>query len=68
MRPLVFPQDNPDNPAGKAREGGMELRDYFAAQALGALGGHKAVGARGIPWLVDHAYMIADAMLAARDA
>lgn len=42
------------------------LRDYFAAQALIALGSHKAVTARGIPWLTEHAYMVADAMMEQR--
>lgn len=45
---------------------GMSLRDYFAAQALVALGDHKAVEARGIPWLAEHAYMVADALMEAR--
>lgn len=45
---------------------GMSLRDWFAGQAVVALGAHKAVNARGIPWLAEHAYMLADAMLAAR--
>ena len=47
---------------------GMTLRDYFAAQAAIALGAHDAVTARGIPWLAEHAYMLADAMLKAREA
>ena len=45
----------------------LELRDRLAGQALVALGDHKAVTARGIPWLVEHAYMVADAMLAERE-
>lgn len=44
----------------------VSLRDYFAAHALIALADHKAVEARGIDWLADHAYMLADAMLARR--
>lgn len=43
---------------------GMTMREYFAGQALVALSGHKAIVQRGIPWLVEHAYMVADAMLA----
>lgn len=47
---------------------GMSLRDYFAGQALVALRGHPAaMGARGIPWLVEHCYAVADAMLKARE-
>lgn len=46
---------------------GMELRDYFAAHALIAIGQHKAVTARGIEWLVQHAYMIADGMMTERE-
>ena len=45
---------------------GMALRDYFAAQALGALGTHPAVAQRGIDWIAQHAYMVADAMLKER--
>jgi hypothetical protein len=45
---------------------GMSLRDYFAGQAVIALGAHKAVTARGIPWLAEHAWMIAEAMMAER--
>lgn len=41
-------------------------RDDFAKAALIALGGHKAVTNRGIPWLADHAYLVADAMLERR--
>jgi hypothetical protein len=53
------------NGYGSTQEG-MSLRDHFAGQALIALGAHKAVTARGIPWLVEHAYMVADAMLTER--
>lgn len=45
---------------------GMSIRDVYAGQALVALGAHKAVTARGIPWLVEHAWMIAEAMMAER--
>lgn len=46
---------------------GMSLRDYFAAHALTALAGHKAITSHGVPWLAEHAYLIADAMLKARE-
>lgn len=46
---------------------GMSLRDYFAAAALTGLAQHKAVTARGTQWLVEHAYLAADAMLAERE-
>lgn len=45
---------------------GKQLRDQLAGDALVALGDHQAVEARGIPWLVQHAYMVADAMLEQR--
>lgn len=41
----------------------LELRDYFAAQAMNSL-----IGEVGFPtWLASEAYIIADAMLAARE-
>jgi hypothetical protein len=46
---------------------GLSLRDWFAGQALVALGDHKAVTARGIPWLTSHAYMVADSMITERE-
>lgn len=44
-----------------------ETRDWFAGCAIIALGNHNAVSQRGIPWLVEHAYMVADAMMAERE-
>lgn len=51
--------------------GGMTLRDYFAAKAMGA----EAFGMRGLhdhitvyDRLAEHAYKMADAMLKARSA
>jgi hypothetical protein len=52
---------------GSSFQIGMSLRDLFPMEAMKALGGHKAVTSRGIPWLVEHAYMVADAMLVERD-
>ena len=70
QNPPAFPISNPEIAKNLIAIGehphGMSLRDYFAGQALVALGGHKAVTARGIPWLAEHAYMVADAMLAER--
>ena len=64
----AFPHEAGYDVGGKLynKQPGMSLRDWFAGQALVALGNHKAVTARGIPWLAEHAYMVADAMLAAR--
>jgi hypothetical protein len=48
-------------------EAGMSLRTWLAGQALVALQGHKAIESQGIAWLVTHAYMVADAMLAEQE-
>ena len=61
------PSEESAFPSGDNQSMGMTLRDYFAGQALVALGGHKAVTNRGIAWLVNHAYMVADGMLVARE-
>lgn len=44
----------------------MSSRDWFAGNAIVALGDNSAVSTRGIPWLADHAYMVADAIMARR--
>ena len=50
----------------------MTLRDYFAAKAMGALialepGGKEIGGMDGVDFVVQAAYAMADAMLAARE-
>jgi hypothetical protein len=48
---------------------GMSLRDYFAGQALAGYcaSQHPAVTQRGTAWVVEHAYIAADAMLTERE-
>lgn len=66
----AFPQQRRDfdaDPTGPLRlQGGMTLRDYFAAKAMQAL---FSIGKRLAPWedIPQWAYSIADAMLAARE-
>ena len=58
----AFPSDS--NQYGPAA--GMSLHDYFAAKAMqGICSHHDTWGLTG-PEIADHAYRIADAMLAAR--
>lgn len=38
-------------------------RDFFIGQALVALGDHKALEQRGLPWLAEHAVMLADLVM-----
>lgn len=49
---------------------GMSLRDYFAAKAMAAILGHLSEGIKPQDIIVmsEDAYMIADGMLAAREA
>lgn len=54
--------------AGVVPHGGMTLRDYFAAKAmLGLMASPHMPGAFNVQPVADKAYMIADAMLEARD-
>jgi hypothetical protein len=67
--PPAFPQFVLSN-NGTYAEGGMTLRDYFAAKAMqGILAGLLAYG-RDIVWdqIAEDAYKQADAMLKAREA
>ncbi|NVM41899.1 hypothetical protein HWX16_16345 [Ochrobactrum intermedium] len=58
----------PAFPAYDFTEGGMTLRDYFAAKALNGLlaGQFRDTGILNLKELPEEAYSIADAMLAAR--
>ncbi|MGX6999865.1 hypothetical protein [Caballeronia sp. KNU42] len=54
-------------------EGGLSMRDYFAAKALAAMIGQpdkdpENRGAKGVPRLAQFAYEYADAMITARSA
>ena len=55
---------------GKVNPSGMDLRDYFAGQALAGMMAHKHTGHDGNPTIciVANAYEIADAMMKARKA
>ncbi|MGY1448734.1 hypothetical protein ACW582_16255 [Pseudomonas chlororaphis] len=45
---------------------GMSLRDYFAAKAVNGICAHNDTWGLAEPEIAEHAYRIADAMLAAR--
>jgi hypothetical protein len=65
----AFPQDRVDNWGTRTSEGGMTMRDYFAAKAMqGMLSGLLADG-MDIQWvqMAQDAYRQADAMLKARE-
>lgn len=59
----------PAFPAYDFTEGGMSLRDYFAAKALNGLlaGQFRDTGSLNLNELPEEAYRIADAMIAARE-
>ena len=57
----VFPQDKIDNHGIRMSEGGMTLRDYFAAEAL------KISPLNDLSYKAEWAYRMADAMLKARE-
>lgn len=67
--PLAFPQFILSN-NGAYVDGGMELRDYFAAKAMqGICAGRDEAGTlvhHGYDWIASESYKIADAMLAQR--
>ena len=63
----AFPQGHAVGEISKM-EGGMSLRDYFAAKALqGLCADPSTAGTEGID-LANECYSIADAMLAARES
>lgn len=61
--------DNPGDGALYCRDGGMTLRDYFAAQIAAGMAAHY--GTSGISYgphdIAGRAYQVADAMLQHRD-
>jgi hypothetical protein len=61
----AFP-DGSTNEWGNAYNGGMTLRDYFAAKALQGMLAENGGGALANDKLADYAYNIADEMLKAR--
>ncbi len=69
--PLAFPRFVPDGHYnGSIDAEGMDLRDYFAGQALAgclASGKWDNAGTGFEAYIATHAYNIADAMLAARE-
>lgn len=48
-------------------EGGMTLRDYFAAQSIAGINPGRLYGDDNIETLAEQAYKLADAMLKARE-
>ena len=61
----VFPQDKIDNHGIRMSEGGMTLRDYFAAKAMQGMLAASENYAN--DELANFAYLVADAMLKARE-
>lgn len=63
--PFVFPQDQPDGPAGKARAGGMTLREHYAGQIMAQMPFHKRClhGMSPEDW-AEEAVELADALVA----
>ncbi len=74
--PQAFPHFQPRDPTLTYTHNGMTLRDYFAGQALIGLVGSTPPevlddieqGVRGGKFLARGAYVLADALLAARSA
>ena len=66
----AFPQHGFDNIAEKfTSQGGMTLRDYFAAKAMQAIVSNDATfSTKYVGLAAKDAYVYADAMLKARDA
>ena len=70
----AFPVPTPESTDGRTHDGGMSLRDYFAAAALTGLIGdfmksaasNKSDPEKSKDSLVGACYHVADAMLAAR--
>lgn len=67
----AFPIPNDDRPGAYPAEPGMDLRDWFAGQALASLAGadgleDKITALAATPRLSIACYRIADAMIAAR--
>ena len=66
--PLVSPTIRFDADGKPVMEGGLSLRDYFAAAALTGLSAHIKLGYYGFADAAGMSYDMADAMLAAREA
>jgi hypothetical protein len=70
----AFPSSEPiyqDNVIGVKQSTGMDLRDYFAAKAMQAIIGKSDDKSNEIGeidnWIGDYAYVVADAMMEARE-
>jgi len=70
----AFPSSEPiyqDNVIGVKQSTGMDLRDYFAAKAMQAIiskSDDKSIEIDEIDnWIGDYAYVVADAMMEARE-
>jgi hypothetical protein len=65
----AFPQDKVDAWGTRTSDGGMTLRDYFAAKAMQAIVSHEPTFAKEfVEMSAKDAYTYADAMLKAREA
>jgi hypothetical protein len=68
--------DAPENPPAFPRDhrhlghNGMDLRDWFAGQALSGILASEGNGVGAYPpdWAAERSYILADAMLAARES
>ena len=66
--PSAFPVVTPDGGNGCICEGGMTLRDYFAAQIIGHLASMETRSSALVTEDVETSYFYADAMLKARES
>jgi hypothetical protein len=68
----AFPTEHPIAGTMGLKADGMDLRDYFAAKAMQAIIGKSDDASLDIEeidnWIGTYAYVVADAMMEARDA
>jgi hypothetical protein len=68
----AFPTEHPITGMMDLKSDGMDLRDYFAAKAMQAIIGKSDDLSLNIDeidnWIGSYAYVVADAMMEARDA
>jgi hypothetical protein len=68
----AFPTEHPRTGMMDLKSDGMDLRDYFAAKAMQAIIGKSDDLSLNIDeidnWIGSYAYVVADAMMEARDA
>ena len=65
----AFPNWSDNHYTEQRPRGGMDLRDYFAAKAMQAMVSTDIeCGPKQVPIIAESAYILADAMLKAREA